>query len=91
MPNLERVTAYMQREHAMAQAEVKRQLGSACKEGYIYKYTAVSKKNGFEQDAYKVTSPEELDSYVSSPPPKPVSVFFKVLYFLSACSSFCCY
>ena len=64
IPNLERISKYMQREYGMGFAECRRQLNSVVEDGFIMEYTAVGFKGsrtGLEQEGYKIPTADEVD------------------------------
>lgn len=64
IPNLDRISRYMNREYNMSNAECRRQLNNAVEDGFIIEYTAVGFKGsrtGLEQEGYRLPSPEEME------------------------------
>ena len=64
IPNLDRISKYMQREHAMGYAECRRHLDCVVEDAFIMEYTAVGFKGsrtGLEQEGYKIPTTEEMD------------------------------
>ncbi|KAL8587066.1 hypothetical protein ACOMHN_023456 [Nucella lapillus] len=64
IPNLDRISKYMQREHSMSLAECRRNLNSVVNDGFITEYTALGfkgQRTGLEQEGYKIPTPEEED------------------------------
>ncbi|XP_076461048.1 zinc finger MYND domain-containing protein 11-like isoform X2 [Babylonia areolata] len=62
IPNVERISKYMQREHSMGHAECRRHLNSVVNDGFIVEYTAVGfkgQRTGLEQEGYKIPTPDE--------------------------------
>ncbi|XP_029641211.1 zinc finger MYND domain-containing protein 11-like isoform X2 [Octopus sinensis] len=63
IPNLERITRYMQREHKVPPSETHKQLQNAVKDNLIISYTAIGNKGsktGMEQKGYKISDESEL-------------------------------
>lgn len=64
IPNLERITKYMQRVYDMGANECRRQLNNTVSDGLITEYLAVGFKGcrtGLEQEGYKIPSGEEAE------------------------------
>ncbi|KAK7109257.1 zinc finger MYND domain-containing protein 11-like [Littorina saxatilis] len=64
IPNLERISKYVQREHNMSYGDCKRLLDSVVEDGFIMEYLAVGFKGartGLEQEGYKIPTSEEFD------------------------------
>ncbi|KAJ8314082.1 hypothetical protein KUTeg_008643 [Tegillarca granosa] len=57
VPNLDRITRYMNREHGVGKHETEKQLNYMVKDGLIWSYTAIGKKGsmtGVEQEGFKI-------------------------------------
>ncbi|KAK7457741.1 hypothetical protein BaRGS_00039202 [Batillaria attramentaria] len=64
IPNLERLSRYMQREYGTSYTECRRQLDQTVADGFIIEYTAVGfkgQRTGLEQEGYRLPADEEVD------------------------------
>lgn len=64
IPNVDRISKYMQREHGMSLSECRRNLNSVVNDGFIIEYTALGfkgQRTGLEQEGYKIPSSDEED------------------------------
>ncbi|GAB1601062.1 zinc finger MYND domain-containing protein 11-like isoform X3 [Argonauta hians] len=63
IPNADRITRYMQREHRVSPSETHKQLQFAVKDSLIYSYTAMGNKGsktGMEQKGYKISDENDV-------------------------------